>query len=148
MKRRTALLWLWAGWRLSGQTRRILRGQLLPLADGSVRLRDDGGREWRGQRLGDLGEMFVDVAGEHVRQQPRVHAELFEAAGVETPPDVFRIDPIHKKAMFVVRGGKPLVITYWCEVCAIRTYSPGKCQCCQEETALDPRDPALEQQSR
>ena len=139
MKRRTALLWLWAGWRLSGQTRRILRGQLLPLADGSVRLRDDGGREWR---------LEADAASQAVLSGPRVHAELFEAAGVETPPDVFRIDPIHKKAMFVVRGGKPLVITYWCEVCAIRTYSPGKCQCCQEETALDPRDPALEQQSR
>ncbi|MBE7541124.1 MAG: hypothetical protein HS123_02015 [Solibacteraceae bacterium] len=64
------------------------------------------------------------------------------------PPDAFRLDPIYRKAMFVVRDGKPLVITYWCEVCAIRTYSPGRCQCCQDETAFDPRDPALEDQAR
>jgi hypothetical protein len=33
------------------------------------------------------------------------------------------------------------VITYWCDVCSIRTYTPGKCWCCQQETTLDLRDP-------
>jgi hypothetical protein len=53
---------------------------------------------------------------------------------------VFVVDPIHKKAMFVVRGGKRLFVTYWCDICSIRTYTPGKCWCCQEETELDIRE--------
>lgn len=83
-----------------------------------------------------------------VLQDDRVRPELFEAVGAPLSPGAFRIDPIYRKAMFVVRDGKSLVITYWCEVCAIRTYSPGKCQCCQDETAFDPRDPALEDLAR
>jgi hypothetical protein len=51
----------------------------------------------------------------------------------------FIVDPIHTKAMHVYRQGKALLITYWCDVCAIRTYTPGICWCCQEETALDLR---------
>jgi hypothetical protein len=35
------------------------------------------------------------------------------------------------------------MVTYWCEVCAIRTYTPGECMCCQENTELDLRDPDL-----
>jgi hypothetical protein len=53
------------------------------------------------------------------------------------------VDPIHLKAMFVYRGGRRLVVTYWCAICSIRTFTPGTCVCCQEETDLDPRDPAL-----
>jgi hypothetical protein len=49
----------------------------------------------------------------------------------------FWVDPIHTKAMRVHRHGKKLLISYWCDVCSIRTYAPGKCMCCQEETELD-----------
>jgi hypothetical protein len=86
----------------------------------------------------------ADAPSLAVLEDERVAKEEFIAVGEYAAPERFRLDPIHKKAMFVVRDGKPLVITYWCEVCAIRTYSPGKCQCCQEDTELDPRDPALE----
>lgn len=86
----------------------------------------------------------ADGASMAVLRDERVIKEVFEAVGESAGADRFRIDPIHQKAMFVVRDGKPLVITYWCAVCAIRTYSPGKCQCCQEETELDPREPSLE----
>lgn len=78
-----------------------------------------------------------------VLRDERLRAEDFEALGAFTGPDKFTVLPIHERAMFVWRKGKRLVITYWCDVCAIRTYSPGLCQCCQEPTALDPRDPAL-----
>lgn len=118
---------------LRAETRAALRGRLL--AGEPPRLRTPDGREWTLQ---------ADEESLAVLRDERVRSETFEARGVVLPPSGLRIDPIHKKAMFVVRGGKPLVITYWCEVCAIRTYSPGKCQCCQDETALDPRDPALE----
>ena len=55
----------------------------------------------------------------------------FKAAGL------FVVDPIYKRALFVHKDGKRLMITYYCKVCAIRTYKPGKCSCCQQETELD-----------
>lgn len=64
-----------------------------------------------------------------------------EAKGQFTSPDQFTVDPIHTKAMFVFKDGKAKLITYWCDLCSIRTYTPGVCWCCQEETTLDLRDP-------
>lgn len=89
----------------------------------------------------------ADAPSIAVLRDPRIMKEEFLGAGEFAASDRFRLDPIHKKALFVVRDGKPLVVTYWCDVCAIRTYSPGKCGCCQEETAFDPRDPSLENTS-
>lgn len=59
-----------------------------------------------------------------------------ERAGV----DGFRVGPIHTRALRVVQGAKLLFVTYWCEVCSIRTYAPGPCMCCQDETELDLRE--------
>ena len=56
----------------------------------------------------------------------------------------FAVDPMHTKAMLAHKGGKAYRITYWCDLCAIRTYSPGVCVCCQQETQLDLRDPDIE----
>ena len=64
-----------------------------------------------------------------------------EAKGRFTAPNQFLVDPIHTKAMFVHKDGHVKVITYWCDVCSIRTYTPGPCWCCQKETLLDLRDP-------
>src|SRR6266851_3136152 len=55
----------------------------------------------------------------------------FEAHGHFTSSSEFAIDPIHTRALFAYRDGKKLMITYWCNVCYIRTYTPGKCWCCQ-----------------
>jgi len=52
----------------------------------------------------------------------------------------FEVDPIHTRAMFVHKDGKRLTISYWCEVCYIRTYTPGTCVCCQKYTDLDLKD--------
>jgi hypothetical protein len=68
-----------------------------------------------------------------------------EAKGHFTSPDQFQVDPIHTKAMFVHKDGHVKVITYWCDVCSIRTYTPGPCWCCQKETLLDLRDPDQDQ---
>jgi len=116
-----------------------VRGRLAIEADGTPLLRVADGRVWR---------LEGDPESVAVLLDERVQAETFEAVGSLAGGHRFRIDPIHKKAMYVIRDGKALVITYWCEVCAIRTYSPGKCQCCQDETAFHPRDPILEQQAR
>ncbi len=60
--------------------------------------------------------------------------------------ELFQVDPIHTQAMHVHRQGQRLVITYWCATCAIRTYAPGLCWCCQNETALDLREPDKDDQ--
>ena len=38
--------------------------------------------------------------------------------------------------IFTVRDGKRFEVTYWCEICHIRTHMPGRCMCCQGETEL------------
>jgi hypothetical protein len=64
----------------------------------------------------------------------------FEAVGHFNSPGHFEIDPIHTRSMFVHKDGKRLMITYWCDVCYIRTYTPGTCVCCQKYTDLDLRE--------
>lgn len=81
-----------------------------------------------------------DAPTDGVLHDARLKGMTFEVTGSYTSPGVFRIEPIHKRAMFVLRDGKKLFVTYWCAVCSIRTYTPGICYCCQDETALDLRD--------
>ncbi len=87
---------------------------------------------------GKLVTLDGDEPTRGVLNDPRLAGLDFEAIGKFEGPDTLRIDPIHTRSMFIHRDGKRLMITYWCAVCAIRTYTPGKCWCCQEETALDP----------
>jgi hypothetical protein len=79
---------------------------------------------------GDAGTMLV--LGDQ-----RLAGFDFEVVGEPAEPGLFRVGPLHKRAMFVHQGGKRLLVTYWCEVCSIRTFTPGVCMCCQDETALD-----------
>jgi predicted RNA-binding protein with PUA domain len=39
------------------------------------------------------------------------------------------------------RDGRLKMVTYWCDICSIRTYIPGPCMCCQKYTDLDLRMP-------
>jgi hypothetical protein len=77
-----------------------------------------------------------------VLKDKRLAGADFEVAGSLTSAGVFKVNPIHTRAMHVYKDGKRLMVTYWCDVCSIRTYTPGLCWCCREETALDLRDPA------
>ncbi len=108
----------------------------------------------RGRVAGDLklktaDGRIVGLSGDAestaVVRDHRLAREEFELRGKFTAPDAFAIDPIHLRAIFVWRGGQKLVVTYWCDVCAIRAWTPGKCQCCQDDMALDLRDPALKE---
>ncbi len=38
--------------------------------------------------------------------------------------------------MFTVVDGKRMKVTYYCEVCHITSYRPGRCMCCQDEVEL------------
>jgi hypothetical protein len=72
-----------------------------------------------------------------VLNDARLAGADFEVVGSSPASGPFAINPIHTRAMFVHKDGKRFVVTYWCDVCAIRTYTPGICWCCREETALD-----------
>jgi hypothetical protein len=76
-----------------------------------------------------------------VLQDPRLNGFEIEAQGRFTAPGQFLIDPIHTRAMMAHQDGKLKMITYFCDVCNIRTNVPGSCVCCQRETTLELRDP-------
>lgn len=85
-----------------------------------------------------------DESTKGVLNDKRLAGADLEVKGRFPSPDLFAVDPIHTKAMFVYKNGKRSLITYWCDVCSIRTYTPGVCWCCQQDTALDLRDPDKE----
>ncbi|HEY3743141.1 MAG TPA: hypothetical protein VGL53_25010 [Bryobacteraceae bacterium] len=70
----------------------------------------------------------------------RLDGTDFEVLGHFTDPGHFDVDKIHTRSLFVHKDGKRLMVTYWCDVCYIRTYTPGKCWCCQKYTDLDLRE--------
>jgi len=72
----------------------------------------------------------------HVLHDKRVAGMDLEAKGHFTAAGHFQVDPFYTHALHVVKDGKRLLITYWCDVCSIRQYEPGPCWCCQRETAL------------
>lgn len=63
-----------------------------------------------------------------------------EAIGHFNSPGRFEVDSMHTKALIVHKDGKKLYVTYWCDVCYIRTFTPGTCVCCQKYTDLDLRE--------
>lgn len=52
----------------------------------------------------------------------------------------FQLDPFFRKPIYAVKNGKELLVTYYCDVCSIRYYTPGRCVCCQQETRVDLHD--------
>jgi hypothetical protein len=102
-------------------------------------------REGRAPALALENRKLVELDGDPdtrgVLNDKRLAGALLRLRGRYVSPDKFMVDPIHTRAMHVHRNGKDLLITYWCDVCSIRTYTPGKCWCCQQETELDLREP-------
>lgn len=39
-------------------------------------------------------------------------------------------------AAYTIKEGERFRVTYYCDICHIRTHDPGRCMCCQEETIL------------
>ncbi|MBI4889706.1 MAG: hypothetical protein HY821_03710 [Acidobacteria bacterium] len=132
------------------------RSILSLLPAGALAARAEQGERLRG-RLRSAGAELIfegpngpvalsgDADSLRVMRDPRLRNDEFELNGHTPAAGRFSIDPIHTRAIFVWRKGRRLVVTYWCAVCAIRAWTPGKCQCCQEEMDLDPRDPSLKE---
>ena len=79
-----------------------------------------------------------------VLHDPRLSGMQLEAIGHFTAPNQFAVEPMFEKNLFVLKDGKRLHVTYWCDICSIRTFAPGVCVCCQKWTDLDLRDPNQE----
>jgi hypothetical protein len=92
----------------------------------------------------EVNHKLISLSGDEdtskVLEDSRIAGSDFEAIGHFTSPDHLAVDGIYTRSMFVYKEGKKLLITYWCDVCYIRTYSPGKCVCCQKYTDLDLRE--------
>ncbi|HCC56273.1 MAG TPA: hypothetical protein DEQ47_03260 [Solibacterales bacterium] len=102
------------------------------------KLLDGGVLETNAQQLIQLnGDRQTDA----VLHDKRLAGDIFELHG-HFEHNTFHVDPRHTGALFVKKDGKLLAVTYWCDVCSIRTFAPGLCMCCQQETKVDLRDPA------
>ena len=110
----------------------VVRGKLSASPSGAPGLTVEGGK-------------FVILSGdpdtEGVLKDARLVGTDFEVVGRFAEGGKFQINPIHMRALFTYKTGKRLMVTYWCAVCAIRTYTPGICWCCREETELDLLEP-------
>lgn len=82
-----------------------------------------------------------DETTRKVLSDSRLNGMHIHAAGHFTAPDKFQIDPSYQRSLLVHSDGKLKLITYWCDVCSIRDYTPGPCRCCQKELLLDLIDP-------
>jgi hypothetical protein len=84
----------------------------------------------------------VVLAGERetleVLGDARLAGAEVELSGRFTGPGHFEVGPFYTSNAVVVRkDGKRYTVSYWCPICSIRTYTPGKCRCCREETHLE-----------
>jgi hypothetical protein len=127
-RRRFSLLLLSAPLLAADATGSALRGKLQTGAKPVLIL--PGGRQ-------------VALTGEEdamkVLADDRLNSADFEVIGKLTA-DRLTIAGMHQRPLFVYKNNKRLYVSYWCDVCAIRTFAPGKCVCCQKYTDLDLRE--------
>jgi len=87
----------------------------------------------------------IELAGDEttakVLGDKRLNGFDIQVKGHFTTPTKFEIDPSYEHSLLVHSEGKLKLITYYCDVCNIRDYTPGPCRCCQKELTLELRDP-------
>ena len=105
-----------------GATEEVLRG----------RLRQDAGKPPVIETAG--GKTYTVAGDEFTRAQmadPLLKGRELELEGRFAGPGHFEAARI-----FTVKEGKRFKVTYWCDICSIRTHMPGRCMCCQAPTEL------------
>ena len=86
-------------------------------------------------------QLSGDETTRKVLGDPRVNGFDVQVRGHFVSSGKFEIDPSHEHSLLVHSEGKLKLITYWCDVCSIRDYTPGPCRCCQKELTLELHDP-------
>lgn len=117
---------------VSNTARTFIRGKLTQLDGTPPTLKTADGR---------VLTLSGDEPTKGVLGDPRLKDADFEIGGKLTAPGQFEIDPIHTRSLFAYQNGRRLMVTYWCDICYIRTFTPGVCWCCQEWTKLDLKEP-------
>ena len=74
-----------------------------------------------------------------VLRDQRLAGREIEILGTRLNRSRFRAGPFYQTNILVLKHGKKYLVTNWCDVCSIRSYTPGECVCCQQETQLDLR---------
>lgn len=83
-----------------------------------------------------------DEPTQKVLKDERIRGMQLEIKGRFTKPAEFALDRIETHSMVAIKDGKRYRVTYFCDVCAIRSFTPGLCVCCQQETRLDLIEPS------
>ena len=106
----------------------------------------------RGKLIQQPGQdPFVEVSGRRIAleadedtwkvlRDERLAGADVELLGTAKDPNRFAVAGTELHPVFVWKNNKRLYVTYWCDVCYIRTYVPGNCWCCQKYTLLDLRE--------
>ena len=82
----------------------------------------------KGKRVRVAGDLFSNAQ----LRDPGLTGREWELEGEFGPEGHFEI-----LRLFTIRQGKRHRVTYWCEICYIRSHEPGRCMCCQAETELE-----------
>ena len=100
-----------------------VRGRLLVPEEGqAIQLLTDSGRTL---------ELAIDELLDHTMRDPQLARRVWELRGREAEVGKFEVD-----RAFTIKDGKRYRVTYYCEICHITTYEPGRCMCCQDDTEL------------
>jgi hypothetical protein len=83
-----------------------------------------------------------------VLNDSRLDGMEIQARGKLASSGRFAVDAAHTRPVLVNAKGQWKLPTYWCDICAIRAYTPGPCACCQRYTDLDLRDPENPEQKK
>jgi hypothetical protein len=110
----------------------VVRGELVCLDRAYKEIRCSAGGNTFGLKAGD-GKIYplkTDKSVETLNVEKRLQTREFHLTlrQVKNSPAYEII-----KSQFI-RRGKVYDFYYYCEVCNITTYSPGRCMCCQQET--------------
>jgi len=115
-----------------------IRGKLIQPANGPVSL-DTGST-----RI----EIRADKDSDSILHDHRLAKLDIALHGHAIDATHFQLDPFFLKPIYAMKDGKEMLVTYYCDVCSIRYYTPGRCSCCQEETRVDLHDESGEIQSK
>jgi hypothetical protein len=125
---------------------KIAVGAAVAFAEASPELRGklierEGGEPAIETQDGKMVPLAGDAPTLAILQDKRLANREFRIKGKVSGAGIFEIEPLQNRALLVCEGDKILRVTYYCDVCSIRTYSPGPCPCCQAESRLDLIDP-------
>jgi hypothetical protein len=114
-----------------------IRGKLVQSGSGPVSLDTGSGKI----------EIEADKDSNAVLHDARLAPLEIALHGRRIDASHFQLDPFFLKPIYAVKDGKELLVTYYCDICSIRYYTPGRCVCCQQETRVDLHDEHAEGKS-